>query len=297
LIRCQIAHERLSPGDPEKATAGRRARWLQQNHGAAWLGPLTQWLSAWSSRRGLLSVTFEASLLHGQGLAVLAASETWAWVDEVYLLAAGKGDVARLRACELFDAVGSLGFRRSSLGPNGVAALGELPLARRLRRLDLSQCPLGVRGVRVLVHEPGFAGLRGLDLSVCQLTPEVMRVLPSKGGLLPELRELALGGNNLSGEAMSRLTATPGWPHLARLDLRACRIGDDGGRALADWAGLASLRELDLSNNQLGETAGVALAASPHLEAIESLVLWGNPVGGASQRLRARFGGRVRVAG
>src|SRR5436309_250794 len=67
LIRCQITHERLPAADPEKTAAGRRARFLQQKHGPQWLGPLAQWLSAWAFRRGLLSVTFDASLLRGQG--------------------------------------------------------------------------------------------------------------------------------------------------------------------------------------------------------------------------------------
>lgn len=294
LIRCQITHERAPPGDAEKTAAGRRARWLQQNHGTKWLGPLAQWLSAWAFRRGLLSVSFEASLLRGQGLALLGASETWAWVDETYLLGAADADVARLRKCELFDTVGSLGFRRSPLGPDGVAALGDSPLAARLHKLDLSQCPVGNRGVEVLAHSPGFAGLRHLDLSGCQLTNRAdLRASTS----LPELRTLTLWGNNLGPEPMRRLAASAGWPCLCRLDLRACQIDDVGGRALARWAGLASLRELDLSDNNLGEFAATALAESPHLDAIEALTLWGNPLGEAAARLRGRFGRRVHLAG
>src|SRR5687768_703571 len=69
LIRCQIDHERLPAESAGKAAAGRRARWLQQAHGPAWLGPLADWLPAWACRRGLLSASLEAGALPGQTLA------------------------------------------------------------------------------------------------------------------------------------------------------------------------------------------------------------------------------------
>ena len=51
------------------------------------------------------------------GAALLAASETWAWVDEVYLTGATDADVARLGNCPLLESIRTLGFRRSALGP------------------------------------------------------------------------------------------------------------------------------------------------------------------------------------
>jgi len=297
LIRCQVAHERLPPDDPEKAAAGRRARWLQQDHGPKWLGPLGQWLSAWSFRRGLLSVTLAAALLRGQGLSLLAASETWAWVDEVYLLEARDADVSRASECKLLDAVTSLGFRRSELGPAGLAALADSPLASRLRGLDLSGCTVGDRGAAALAS-PNLAGLWSLDVANGQLTAGAIGRLAGAGAKSPfaDLRRLILWGNRLEGAR--QLARSPGWPHLRHLDLRACGLGDHGGRALAEWPGLASLRELKLADNGLGEGAAAALASSPHLGAIESLTLWGNPIGAVgAARLRDRFGDRVHLAG
>jgi uncharacterized protein (TIGR02996 family) len=296
LIRCQIAHERLPADHPDKSAAGRRARWLQQNHGTTWLGPLAKWLAAWAFRRGLLSVSVDVSLLRGQGMALLAASETWAWVEEVFLLDARDHDVPRLGSCALLDAVCSLGFLRSHLGPSGAAAVAELPLAQRLLGLDLSGCPIADRGAAALAQSPRLAGLRSLNLASCQLTATAASHLAGKNEPpFPNLQRLVLWGNSLNLGAQ-QLASASGWPQLRLLDLRSCRIGDRGGQALAGWPGLASLRELNLSDNSLGPGAAAALAASPHLGAIESLTLWGNPLGAEGvARLRERFGSRAHV--
>lgn len=103
-----------------------------------------------------------------------------------------------------------------------------------------------------------------------------------------------LYGNPLGDEAMRGVQAVR--PGLRSLDLRACHVGEAGGRALARWAGLASLRELNLADNQLGPGAAEALASSPHLGAVENLVLWGNALGDGAGRLRERFGERVRLS-
>jgi uncharacterized protein (TIGR02996 family) len=296
LIRCQISHERLPADHPDKNAAGRRARWLQQNHGTAWLGPLAKWLAAWTFRRGLLSVSVDASMLRGQGMALLAASETWAWVDEVYLLGLSDPEVPRLGKCALLDAVVSLGFRRCDLGPAGAAALAELPLAQRLRCLDLSLCPIADRGTAALAQSPQLAGLWSLNLAGCQLTPNAASPLAGANTPFADLRRLVLWGNPLDDLGARRLASSPGWPRLRQLDLRSCRIGDRGGQALAGWVGLAPLRELNLADNAFGPDAALALAASAHLETIESLTLWGNPLGAEGVgRLRERFASRVHV--
>src|SRR5205814_10421235 len=94
LIRCQVDCARLPTEAPGKALAGRRALWLQQKYGPAWLGPLHQWLEEWSCPRGLLSVGVQADRLHGQTMSPLADTETWAWVDGVYLFGAADRDLA-----------------------------------------------------------------------------------------------------------------------------------------------------------------------------------------------------------
>jgi uncharacterized protein (TIGR02996 family) len=269
LIRCQIHHAQLPASVPERHTAGRRARWLMQKYGPAWLGPLEQWLSGWTFCRGLLSVSVSIESLRGQNMALLAASETWAWVDEIHLLGAGDADIARLRGCALLESVRCVGFRRSTLRTAGVQALSGLPMARRWRGLDLSGCPLGDAGVN-----------RG----------EWRIEFP-----LPKLQQLILWGNRLGNEGIRRL-ARGGWGHLRYLDLRGNQIGDEGAEALSAWATLFSTRHLDLSDNQIGPRGANALARSHFLEQIESLALWGNPLGqDAVTRLRERFGSRLHA--
>jgi uncharacterized protein (TIGR02996 family) len=299
LIRCQIDHARLPAEEPQKYLAGRRARWLQQKHGPAWLGPLEQWLSGWTFQRGLLSVSVPVAALRGQAMALLAASETWAWVDEVFLLGASDTDIARLRGCVLLDALLSLGLRRGTVGPAGVRALGELPLARRLHGLDLSHCPIGDEGAEELTA-PGFATLRRLELPACSLSPLGGSFLAGAHAPanppFPDLERLILWGNDLGNDGIRRLTRTR-WPRLRVLDLRGNHIGDAGGHALAGWRGLAGVRALNLADNQLGPAVARALAESPYVDGIESLELWGNPIGpDGAERLRGRFGTRVHVS-
>jgi uncharacterized protein (TIGR02996 family) len=302
LIRCQIHHAQLPASVPDKHTVGRRARWLMQKHGPAWLGPLEQWLSGWTFCRGLLSVSVSIESLRGQNMALLAASETWAWVDEIYLLGAGDADIARLRGCALLESVGCVGFRRSTLRTAGVQALSGLPMARRWRGLDLSGCPLGDAGVEALAQAEAWAGLQSLNLSSCDLDWQSGRHLANRREWqqiefpLPKLQQLILWGNRLGNEGIRRLTRG-GWGRLRSLDLRGNQIGDDGGEALAAWATLSSTRHLDLSDNQIGPRGANALARSQFLEQIESLSLWGNSLGqDALTRLRERFGSRLHAA-
>src|SRR5207244_2346993 len=81
-----------------------------------------------SCPRGLLSVSIPVSALKGQAMSRLAGTETWAWVEEVYLFGAGSADLSALRRCPLLDQLAGLGFRRSVLlGPAGAQALAQWP--------------------------------------------------------------------------------------------------------------------------------------------------------------------------
>src|SRR4051812_24729976 len=99
LIRCQVEYARLPTRDPARTAAGRHGLWLQQKYGPVWLGPVQQWLDEWSCPRGLFSVSLPMSALKGYALPLLAGTETWAWVEEVYLDSVGEADLARLGRC------------------------------------------------------------------------------------------------------------------------------------------------------------------------------------------------------
>src|SRR5437870_2204633 len=113
LIRCQVEYARLPPEAPGKAAAGRRGLFLQQQYGPTWLGPLMQWLQEWSCPRGLLAVSVPVAAIQGQALSRLAATETWAWVEEVYLFGAASADLSLLRRCPLLAQLAGQGQRRS----------------------------------------------------------------------------------------------------------------------------------------------------------------------------------------
>jgi uncharacterized protein (TIGR02996 family) len=301
LIRCQIEHDRLPSEAPERAEHGRRARELQQKHGKAWLGPLEGWLSNWSCQRGLLSVALDAEKLRSHALAGLAATETWAWVDEVYLTPAGDNDVARLGQGPLLSAIVSLGFRGGNVGPAGTQALGRLPLVARLHRLDLDLNRISDRGLRALLASPHLRQLRTLELAVTDLRAEGAGLL-ARTPSLARLERLGLWGNRLDNDGAANLARTDCLTHLRQLNLRSNAIGDAGAAAIASAASagaplFTSLRELNLADNQIGPAGARALANSLPEDRLSSLVLWGNPVGPeGALALRKRFGPRVHVA-
>jgi uncharacterized protein (TIGR02996 family) len=299
LIRCQVELARLPPEAPERAAHGRRARALQQTHGKAWLGPLEGWLSHWSCQRGLLSVYLSADQLRSHALVGLAATETWAWVDEVYVTTAGDNDVARLGQTALLSAVVSLGFRGGNLGPAGAQALGKLPLVARLHRLDLDHNHIGDRGLAALLASPHLGQLRTLELAGADLTAEAGGHL-ARAPSLARLERLSLWGNQLGNDGAEALARSEHLRHLRQVDLRGNAISDAGAAAIASAAGagaplFASLRELNLADNDIRPDGARALANSLP-DGLTSLVLWGNPVGIAgAQALRERFGPRVHV--
>ncbi len=293
LIRCQLEVDRLPAEAPARAALARRARALQQQYERAWLGSLQPWLAEWACHRGLLSISVPVGHLCGRTLPLLTGTETWAWVEELYVVGAQDADLARLRTCPLLAQLGALGFQGSRLSQAGARTLGQCSFLTHLHTLDLSHCPLIGEGVRALVAGGQLGHLRHLDLASCGLQAGAICHLEA----LERLERLILWGNLLGDGGAARLASCRSWPRLAALDLRGNQIGEAGGTALAGWPGLAGLRELLLTDNQLGPAAAQALAGSRHLERVESLVLWGNPVGpdGADQ-LRKRFGDRVHVS-
>jgi uncharacterized protein (TIGR02996 family) len=294
LIRSQIEFSRLPPDAPGRPEHGRRQRALQTKYTNAWLGPLTAW-GSWLHQRGLLSGSLMVTHLRSQALTALAGTETWAWVEELYLAAGQDSDVSRLKHNPLLAELTSLGFHRG-LGPAGVQALAALPLLARLDKLILNENDVGDQGLRALSASPHLERLRTLELSRTSLAGEGVIHLASAAGL-PRLERLNLAGNRLGDDGVAILASTQQLLGLQMLDLRSNLIGDAGATALSQSPALASLRELNLADNQLGPVAAHALAGSPHLEGIVALVLWGNPIGPKGvEDLRQRFGSRVHVS-
>jgi hypothetical protein len=73
------------------------------------------------------------------------------------------------------------------------------------------------------------------------------------------------------------------FPHLERLHLRMCGLGDRGAALLAQHRAAQPLRHLDLRNNQITEPGARALAESEHLERLELLDLRGNRLDDATR--------------
>lgn len=174
--------------------------------------------------------------------------------------------LAPLLSSEAVVAVEDLDLSDNNLGPLGVAALarGEFPALRALHLL------------RTRPQDDGVAALVGASS-------------------FPELRSLALGGNNLGPNAALALAGAPA-ENLRVLDLRENRVGDRGAVALARSAHLPNLIELDLAEAHVGDAGVTAILDSPLAEQLVFLNLSGSPMSdGMKELLKARMGDRVRV--
>jgi hypothetical protein len=187
-------------------------------------------------------------------------------------------------------------LRRLDLSGNRLAADVLAPLVASeavaaVEHLDLSDNNLGAAGLAALAGGV-FPALRALHLP--RTRPEEAGVAALvAAGFFPDLRSLALGGNNLGPGAAAALARGPA-DRLRVLDLSANRVGDRGAIALADGPRLAHLIDLDLAEALVGDAGAEALAAAPHLGGLIRLNLTGNPITGrGADRLRARFGPRA----
>lgn len=181
-------------------------------------------------------------------------------------------DAAHLFALPLLRTLDRLDVRdNKAFGPDGVAALVESGLVKRLEVLRLDGTLPGVPGVKVLAATGGLAGVRWLDLSANRLGPNGVR-------LLAESR-------NARG--------------LRVLDLSDNAVGDKGAEVLAGSRHLSGLVELNLMDCGVTDAGAVALAESPHLEELIRLDLRdrgvaARPLGpDARKALRDRFGAGV----
>jgi uncharacterized protein (TIGR02996 family) len=174
-------------------------------------------------------------------------------------------------------ALSSLDLSGNTLGEEAARVLAAGPLMGTLRRLWLAGCGLGVSGIRALASSPALTGLEYLDLSSNYSRAAGVESLAASP-FLTNLSTLVLDWC-ADDKGVQALAESPFLKRLSCLGLRHTDLRDDGARALAASANLASLTVLDLGENHRLEVAGViALANSPHLAALRALSLENVPL-------------------
>jgi len=149
-----------------------------------------------------------------------------------------------------------------------------------------------------LFRSRALEGLRSLTLSV-NVPPLTWDQL-ANCHYLGKLTELEIRSSSHTKEMVEALVGSSSLPALRSLRLKWCTLGDEHTAWLVKHRWADRLRALDLSNNHIGPEGGLAIAGSPFLERLESLSLYGNPLSESApvvEKLRARFGARVRLQG
>jgi hypothetical protein len=170
------------------------------------------------------------------------------------------------------------------VGAAGAAALASSPSLAKMTRLRLYHNDLGVAGATELAAR----GTRLELLNLCGNRLGDAGLVELASGVLYKLTELALGWNDLGGDA-ARAVATGPWRALAKLNIRANRLDADAVAVLL--AGLPELRWLGVDENPLGDAGLAAILASPGFARLEWLNLGGTELDDAAV---ARFAGAGR---
>jgi uncharacterized protein (TIGR02996 family) len=184
------------------------------------------------------------------------------------------GRMAVLGETLRLPALSSLDLSANALGEEGARVLAASPVLGNLRRLGLGGCRLGATGIRALASSPALAGLEYLDLTE-NYGGGVGVASLAASPFLGNLSTLVLD-RCADNKGVLALASSPFLKRLTCLGLRSVDLRDDGLRALAASANLASLTVLELGDNGNLGVAGVqALAASPHLAGLRALSLAG----------------------
>lgn len=150
------------------------------------------------------------------------------------------GDGLSVLAGGLPETLGELELHAVGARADGLEALARCDRLANLRRLNLSRNPLTPRAAKVLSLSRPLAGLRSLDLSDCRLgDKEVRHVTQAK--FWPNLVELNLQTNPISGAGVRRLLDAAVPPDLAALVLTADGLGSETRAALTRKFGRAAV--------------------------------------------------------
>jgi Ran GTPase-activating protein (RanGAP) involved in mRNA processing and transport len=199
--------------------------------------------------RDVGATALAAALHHLPVLQELDASESMISDAGVALLAAGLPSCRALTTLKLND---------NNIRTAGVAALAAvLPRLPNLTTLELAlNAHMGDAGAAALAAAlPGLPTLTRLDLSNNELTAAGLR--PLLQALRATFHTLRLDGNPLGPEGARDIAAlVPRLPALQALNVKGCRIGNEGIQALVEaLRGHAELTELDLGESRATEDA------------------------------------------
>lgn len=179
-----------------------------------------------------------------------------------------------------------LWIHKNSFGrsPSAVRYLAQgLRENKSLHSIDLSHCSLGDQGVSVLANGLGTANktLKDLFVSDNQITATGLGVLLDLVGSKLPISKLDLAGNPLGTEGANVLADALGRntiPHLKKVWIERCGVGDDGLERIASALEQNSTLEvIALQGNVFGEQGLEALAKSlPNIHTLDYLDLTWN---------------------
>jgi Ran GTPase-activating protein (RanGAP) involved in mRNA processing and transport len=175
---------------------------------------------------------------------------------------------------------------RFGCSPSAVRCIAEgLRENKSLRSIDLSHCRLGDQGVSVLANGLGTSNktLKDLFVSDNQITATGLGVLLDLVGNKLSISKLDLAGNPLGTEGANVLAnalARNTIPHLKKVWIERCRVGDDGLERIAlALEQNSTLEVIALQGNVFGEPGLTALANSlPNIQTLNYLDLTWNAI-------------------
>jgi len=224
FLRLESILKRGKPG-AARSDLEWQARQLWWDHVEQWLGPVYHAVDHFSYERGLLTVETSAATLAGIDLDELASAPAWDWVRHLGVRKGGMETLAMLSEVRAPAFLVSVAVGRKSIedAEDELPLLLGMPLLHGLAELDLSENPIGEAGCKQLGAWRGGESLRKLTLRLAQIT----------------------------SAGVFHLTASPHLLCLEELDLSSNLIGERGGMALVQTAGLGRLKKLDLRFNDL----------------------------------------------
>jgi uncharacterized protein (TIGR02996 family) len=207
----------------------------------------------------------------------------------------GRGVLDGLRRGHRFDRLRTLDTCHSNTGPDLVRALVTVPHVAGLRRLGFWFNNIYDSGLETLVNSPLFAHLTWLNLRFSRVTACGVAALAASAHS-SNLRTLLLSGCELGRAGLMALASSSYLTRLRELDLTGVGADDESVAALC--RAFPRLRWLDLSSNDLLTDSAIDELTEAGWPLLDHLTLAHMPLNGnAQQRLRARWGPRVELAG